>query len=400
MTDSQHNGAMLALLTRIIRAGACLAIGILTFGSTPAGGVELVLEIAAYAISVAAISYWLINDRRGSTDRNPALAWALGIMAVAAGVMSTAPNATAFIGFPLIASLAMGADTAELSGWIGTASAIVAVEAGGLIWHPTTGSTIGYPLILILGFISGRNRRAYLLKAEQSAAMVAQLELLRAEQRQVAILDERTRIAREIHDVLAHSLGALGIHIQVVRAVLTEHRDVEQALGLLEQAQRMATDGLVDSRRAIEALRGGSTNLDEQIAALAETHRGRHQTSIDLSIEGTPMTLTPEATVALVRTAQEALVNTAKHAPHQPVEISLRYTGDEVRLTITNQLVTSNPAVDGGAGGRTGVGLVPFSSVDGGYGLTGMRERLLLINGSLTTGSDDRCWTVAALVPQ
>lgn len=395
MASSTHNGRMLAAVTWFIRAAACLVIGLLTFVHSRATGVDLALEIAAYTLSAAVIVYWLVTDIwRPADQRRPPPAWALVVMAIAAGLTCLAPNATAFIGLSVIAVLAAGTDTAVLSGWIVVATATVAVGISALIWGADLASVLGYPLLLIVAFTSGRNRRAYLIQAERSAAMVAQLELLRSEQRQVAVLDERTRIAREIHDVLAHSLGALGIQLQVARAVLTEHRDVEQALGLLEQAQRMATDGLVDSRRAIEALRGDTTHLDEQIAALAQTHRRRHNASIDVSIEGDHIALPPEATVALVRTTQEALVNTVKHAPHQPVEISLRYTEDEVRLTITNLLASPAPAMDE-AGAAT-----PFSSVNGGYGLTGMRERLLLINGSLTTGSDDRSWTVAALVPQ
>ena len=70
-----------------------------------------------------------------------------------------------------------------------------------------------------VGLLVGQTRRSYRLQAEQSAALLAQVEQLRAEQRQVAVLNERTRIAREIRDVLAHSLGALGIQIQAARGM-------------------------------------------------------------------------------------------------------------------------------------------------------------------------------------
>lgn len=154
----------------------------------------------------------------------------------------------------------------------------------------------------------------------------------------------------------------------------------------------MATDGLVDTRRAVQALRGVTAGLEEQIGDLARTHRNRHHASVGFQIEGEPLTLAPEATVALSRTAQEALVNTAKHAPHQPVDIRLTYDDNGVRLAISNTLATP--------GAAPGEATAAFSSVNGGYGLVGMRERLLLINGTLTTGSDQRCWTVTAEVPQ
>jgi signal transduction histidine kinase len=216
---------------------------------------------------------------------------------------------------------------------------------------------------------------------------------LRSQQRQVAVLDERNRIAREIHDVLAHSLGALGIHLQVVRAVLDEG-DADQARTLLNQAQRMASDGLVDTRRAVQALRGDTTRLEDQLAGLIETHRVRHSAAIDFHIDGQTAALAPEATVALIRTAQEALVNTAKHAAHQPVVIDLSYRPDLVSLAITNTL--PHRATIEQNNGEEPV----FSSVNGGYGLIGMRERLLLIKGTLTAGSDEHRWTVLAEVPR
>jgi signal transduction histidine kinase len=142
-------------------------------------------------------------------------------------------------------------------------------------------------------------------------------------------------------------------------------------------------------------LRGETTRLDEQLAALIQTHRDRHRTNVDFRLEGEPSALTPEVGVALIRTAQEALVNTAKHAPHQPVEVNLAYRPDEVTLTIANSLDSrdvSEPVEDPSTA---------YSTANGGYGLIGMRERLLLIHGSLTTGSEDPTrWTVFAQVPR
>jgi len=98
--------------------------------------------------------------------------------------------------------------------------------------------------------------------------------------------------------------------------------------------------------------------------------------------------LPPEATVALIRAAQEALVNTAKHAPAQPVDIGLHYGKGGV------QMIISNPLPPGGPGPTA------FTTVNGGYGLRGMRERLLLIGGSLSAASGDGRWTVTAQVPR
>ncbi len=381
---------MLATVTWLARLAACVLIGMLTFLSTPATGSDLAIELVAFVVALAVMGYWLMTDQReAGTDRR-GLATGMAVLAVAAGLSCAAPNGGAFIGFSVIAVLAAGADTGRLAGWLIAAAGVLSIEVSALIFSADAAKVWGYPLLLAVAFIGGRNRRAYAVQAEQSAAMVGQLQQLRAEQRQVAVLDERTRIAREIHDVLAHSLGALGIQLQAVRAVL-ESNDTDRALGLLEQAQRMATDGLVDTRRAVQALRGDTTRLDEQLSALIESHRSRHRSAVDFQIEGKPAALTPEATVALIRTAQEALVNTAKHAANQPVEVRLSFDDDQVTLAITNTLASSN---------ADATGSTTFSSVNGGYGLIGMRERLLLINGTLTTGSDDRGWAVVAQLPQ
>ena len=111
-----------------------------------------------------------------------------------------------------------------------------------------------YPLTLILGLLFGRLERSYRLQAEQSAALLANAEQLRQEQSRSATLDERNRIAREIHDLLAHSLGSLAVQIQAAQAVLTDQQDIDRAVELLGSARRTATEGLNETRRAVHAL--------------------------------------------------------------------------------------------------------------------------------------------------
>jgi signal transduction histidine kinase len=161
----------------------------------------------------------------------------------------------------------------------------------------------------------GLNRRSYRVQADQAAALLAQHERLRAQQRRADVLDERARIAREIHDVLAHSLGALGIQIQAAKAMLTDHGDTDRAVEALTTAQRMAADGLTETRRAVHALRVDMLPLAEELTALTETHRQRYHVPVSLATTGDARTLPPDAALALLRTAQEAMVNAAKHAP-------------------------------------------------------------------------------------
>jgi signal transduction histidine kinase len=391
---SEQTEPMLPTLTWLIRGAAAVLIGVLTFGYSTASGRDLVTEAIAFAIGAATVAYWLATDLRKEHRQRqpPVLAGGLVLMAAASGFGSTGAHGSALIGFAFMATIAAGAGSSLLAGCVTTASAILAVEIGALVTGPSTTSTLGFPLLLIMAFVSGRNRAAYRRQAEQSAAMLTQLEQLRSEQRQVAVLDERTRIAREIHDVLAHSLGALGIQLQAVRAVLADHGDTDRGLSLLDNAQRMAKDGLVETRRAVHALRADTTGLDEQLTALLSAHRIQHHATVSFRVDGQPGPLPPEATLALLRTAQEALVNTAKHAPQQPVNVGLHYGENGVQMIISNQL----PA----AGQDTPDPGAAFGTVNGGYGLTGMRERLLLIRGTLTAASDGTRWIVTAQVPR
>ena len=381
---------MLRALTWLFRGGGAVLIGVSTFGYSAASGRDLIIEAVAFAIGAVVVAYWLVADLCPRYQQPRVLAGALIVMAAASAFASTGTHGGPLIGFAFMAAIGAGAGSSLLTGCVTTAIALVGVEAGALVAGASATSALGFPLLLIVAFVSGRNRAAYRRQAEQSAALVAQMEQLRAEQRRAAVLDERTRIAREIHDVLAHSLGALGIQLQAMRAVLINDDDTGRALGLLDQAQRMAKDGLAETRRAVHALRAGTAGLDEELAALAETHRSLHPASVSFGVAGQPRPLPPDATVALIRTAQEALVNTAKHAPSQPVDIGLHYDEDEVRMII------SNPLSYGGHGSQDGE--AAFTTVNGGYGLRGMRERLLLINGSLTAAAGDGRWTVTAQV--
>jgi signal transduction histidine kinase len=390
---SAQTETMLRVLTWLIRGAGSVLIGVATFGYSAASGRDLVIEAIAFAIGAVVVAYWLVTDLRPEHRQARVLASALVVVAAASSFASMGAHGEPLIGFALMVTIAAGAGGSLLAGCVTTAIGLVGIEAGALIMGASATSALGFPLLLIVAFISGRNRAAYRRQAEQSAALVTQLEQLRAEQRQVAMLDERTRIAREIHDVLAHSLGALGIQLQAVRGVLVNHNDTVRALDLLDQAQRMAKDGLTETRRAVHALRADAAGLDDQLTALIDTHRLRHHASVSFNIGGQSRPLPPEATVALIRIAQEALVNTAKHAPRQPVDVGLRYGEDGVQMIISNPLPHGSSPADPGPG-------TAFGTVNGGYGLTGMRERLLLIGGSLTAASGDGRWTVTAQVPR
>jgi signal transduction histidine kinase len=350
------------------------------------------VQIACFSVAGLALLGWLVIDERPRYRRRW-LPIALGVLAMAAGLAAvTSGGGQSLVAFAAVAAVAAGAETE----W---PEAIAVVAAGILpIWivGPFVGSTLGtlggYPLLIAATLSLGRNRRSYRVQAEQAAALVEQYERLRAEQRRADVLDERTRIAREIHDVLAHSLGALGIQIQAAKAVLTDHRDIDRAVEALNTAQRMAADGLTETRRAVHALRVDTLPLGDELAAVVETHRQRYQVPVAFETAGAVRPLPPDASLALLRAVQEALVNAAKHAPGEPIAVRLDYGQDDVRLSVVNHLdqARAAPGDESGAGG-------PGSA--GGYGLTGMRERLRLLNGTLLAGPRDAEWAVTAELP-
>jgi signal transduction histidine kinase len=386
----------------LMRAIALVVVGVGTFLHSSATPSVLAAQAAAFGLGVAMMGVWAVSDFRRPAmavrDRVPPspLALAALALAAAAGGVCASPGGVGLIAFGIIAALAASSETSLVTGWAIAAIGAVAIEVGVLVWSASTATALGLPLLLIVALLSGQTRRAYRLQAEQAAALLAQVEQLRAEQRQVAVLNERTRIAREIHDVLAHSLGALGIQIQAARAVLSDQRDVDRALGLLDQAQRIAGDGLGETRRAIHALRSGAGPLPQELTQLAEAHHARHQMPVTVSVSGEVRTLPPDAALALLRTAQESLVNAAKHGDGQAAGINLSFEDSQTTLTVTSLL----SGEDSSAGTDADVLKSPMETADSGYGLMGLRERLLLLGGTLTAGPRDGQWIVTAQVPQ
>ena len=381
----------------LIRASGLLWVGLLTFlvPAREASGhlvpYALPVQIAGFILLLLGFLAWTVIDYLPAAARDFGrwLAIDLGVMAVAAGFAAPAGGGgTAMVAFAFVAALIAGGDFGLIRALAVTLAGVLAVEVSSLAFSSGLGAMIGLPLVVLAGFVIGRNRVAYRIQAEQSAMLLAKNERLQAEQRRADLLDERARIAREIHDVLAHSLGALGIQIQAARSVLA--KDPGRAGELLAAAQQMAAEGLVETRRAVHALRTDTVPLTEELARVSDTYADRYQVAVSFDTAGAPAALPPDATVALLRIAQEALVNAAKHAAGQRVAVRLDYGDADVRLSVRNDLA---PGAESGQ--EAGVG-----TVNGGYGLTGMRERLRLLDGRLEAGRQNGQWVVTAELPR
>jgi signal transduction histidine kinase len=381
----------------VIRAFFFAVVGVLTFVIQPPGATAENAQLVAYVLAGLGLLAWAMADMWAAAARYRARALPviLGVIAVAGGFACTAGSNenNCPVMLASMATTGAGAAIGLGTGWLVTAASIVAIDANWLIYRDGSAQLSAFllfPLVPLTGLLFGRVLHGRRVQAEQSAALLAQTQQLLAARGQADVLGERARIAREIHDVLAHSLGALGIQIQAARAVLTDHQDIDRAVEILLTAQRMAADGLTETRRAVHALRSDSRPLDEELSRATATYGERYDVKVTLAIGGTPPTprpVPPDATVALLRTAQEALVNAAKHAPGQCVAVRLDYGAHEVRLTVVNGLASDRT-------GPAGPG-----TITGGYGLTGMRERLRLLNGTLAAGPGDRQWTVTAELP-
>ncbi|WP_316527289.1 sensor histidine kinase [Kitasatospora brasiliensis] len=238
----------------------------------------------------------------------------------------------------------------------------------------------------IAATVGGITLLGYLLRMDVEARgtsrrLLAQERAARAAEAESAALAERARIAREIHDVLAHSLSAQLVHLEAARLMLDAGTDREQIRERVVAARRMAQDGLAETRQALSALRGELTPVGEFLVELAERERAA------LVVTGPPRPIAAEAALAVRRTAQEAVTNVRKHAPGARCAVELRYLEGAVELEVRNP--------------RTPRGDSPGELADSGsgYGLLGMRERAELLGGTLLAGPEDGGWRVLLRVP-
>lgn len=227
--------------------------------------------------------------------------------------------------------------------------------------------------------------------AERAEVLLARLEDAREAEEQAAILAERTRIARELHDVLAQSLSGLAIQLEGARRLGQREGVSAQLQTVIERSGVLVKEGLEDARRAVGALRDTSGRMLDRLPELVERYRADHRLDVRLRIEGEPRDLPPDTGLALYRGAQEALTNAARYAPGARTGVTLCFEAARVVLSVVDQGPPPPPesaslaaaATPGRAGG------------DGrGMGLIGMRERLAQVQGTVSAGPSGSGWSV------
>jgi signal transduction histidine kinase len=229
-------------------------------------------------------------------------------------------------------------------------------------------SAITFSIAWILGFALGGRLR----ETDTAKRLAEQAESEREEQARLAVAEERARIARELHDVVGHSVSVMTVQASAVRRLLEPDQDKErEALLVVEQTGREA---LAEMRRMVGVLR-----RPDEAPALAPQpslehieklviHTRETGLPVELRIEGTPTELPPGIDTTAYRIVQEALTNAVKHARASKAEVVVRYVDGSVELTIS----------DDGQGGGDGSG--------SGHGLVGMRERVSVYGGALEAG--------------
>jgi signal transduction histidine kinase len=212
-----------------------------------------------------------------------------------------------------------------------------------------------------------------------------ELKASRAAEARAATEAERGRLAREMHDVLAHSLSALALQLESTR-LLARDRDTDpDVVRALDGAHHLAAEGLDEVRRAIAAARGDQLPGPEGLEALTEAFEQHSGIPVALTVSGEPRELASDARLAIYRTAQEAFTNVRRHSTAESVDVRLDYQPEATVLTVED---------------RAAIGPPPPTPIGGGYGLTGMRERAELLGGTLRAEPTNSGFVVELRLPE
>jgi signal transduction histidine kinase len=349
-----------------------------------------VLIAVTLALSSAGWVAWLVS---GSTGQRRLLSLgSLVVMAGAGGVLAGLSPSSPAIAVACAAAFSAGVRLNTGASLGITAEAVAAFVITALLANQPTGVVLGFPFAIAGLWSVAMTRREYLVRAEQAERTLAETRRAREAETHAAALAERARIARDIHDVLAHSLAAVSVNLQAAEGLLTaetlpkDNPELAKAIECVERAGTLTREGLATARRAILALRDDAAPLPEQLASLAAQYQAAGDATIELAVTGEPRPLPGPAALVAYRTAQEGLTNARKHAPGQPVTLTLVFEPGQVAVTVNNPLP---PAGEQG----------PLAETGAGAGLTGLKERAALAGGTLETGPADGTWRTELRIP-
>jgi signal transduction histidine kinase len=299
-------------------------------------------------------------------------------------------------GFIVAISVAMIARV--ISSRLGVALIVITIVASALVISETAtgqqrqqgftgflGAVLSFVGIFLYAMVVWRFRQ----NDEQSTRLLAQMEETRDAELRAAALSERQRLAREMHDVLAHSLSGLVVQLEGARLLALSDPADGRLAATIDRAHQLAKGGLDEARRAIGMLRDDELPGPDKLVALARSFQADTGIPCQYTETGQPAEIRPAVRLALYRVMQEALTNIRKHAHPERVEVRLEYLRDGVSLAVEDFVAAGDNPAPAGALGASG----------GGYGLTGMRERAELLGGTLTAAPTGRGFRVVLRVP-
>jgi signal transduction histidine kinase len=362
---------------------AVVLLGIAAMGGT-ASQEDRASDLPAVLIPITLLLCLVVALRRRMPEKMLLLAAAVGLAQLVFDVSQTPAD---FAMLVIIYTVA-----ADGAGWASRVGLIGGLSAGTLAqlrWSLTSESiaanvlmavfqTVPFALAWVLGD-SIRTRRAYLAQLEERAA---RLEKEREAQSKVAVAAERARIARELHDVVAHNVSVMVVQADGAAYVLDSAPD--QAKKALETISGTGRQALAEMRRLLGVLRTGEHQESgeyvpqpdvEQLDDLIEQCR-TSGLAVDFKVEGTPRPLPSGVELTAYRIVQEALTNTRKHGgPNAGASVRLVYFDDGLGLLVEDDGTGAPHELyeEGGADGR-------------GHGLIGMRERVGMVGGTLDAG--------------
>jgi signal transduction histidine kinase len=297
---------------------------------------------------------------------------------------------------PLLAYLillySLGAHADRRHSEIGLGVALAGAGAAQLLESPSVSDLAFTTITTVAPWLAGRALRDRRLLAALMRDRALELERQRDALARLAVAEERAQIARELHDVIAHSVSLMVVQAGAAEEVLD--RDYRRAREPLRSIQETGRQSIAELGRVLAMLRHGEArppvltpqpgvaSLDSLLDQVREAGLVVH-----LRVEGKAQMLPPGVDLTAYRVVQEALTNTLKHAGPTKAEVVVRYANRSIELEITDQGRNGSPGTESTDGSGTG------------HGLIGMRERVALYGGSFSAQADGRGYRIRVTLP-
>lgn len=378
-------------LATLVRIVALVAITWSVVGSSHAPGLSGRALVVSLTLAVAVLGWLTWTARPGGTDLTPEIY----ATAAAGGVLGAAAPDSAASAFVFVAVVAAGLRVELRRALPVAVVGALALTTADLAYGSAGVGLLAYALGFAATALGASNGRQSVVRAEQAELLLAQTQRSHEEQLRTARLEESTRLAREIHDVLAHSLAGLTIQLEATTSLIERGADRDEVLARVRRAHELAREGLRETRLAVGMLRGDSAPARAGIEALVAELRSAWDAPVGLAIDGDAGRLVGETGQAVLRVVQEALTNIRKHATGAAVSVQVHAgeaDGDEILVVVEDR-----PNGDGQPGARRAMGAL--AAAGGGYGLQGMRERAQALGATLSAGPVGDGWRVELRVP-